>query len=65
MKKSNQNFTGKCKRKRTIGWPWHVCEDNIRTEFKETAQRGVDWTHLAEDRKKGEDVVNTVINSEL
>lgn len=36
--------------------------DNIKTALKETGQEGVDWIHLAHDRKKWHNIVNTVTN---
>jgi hypothetical protein len=51
--------------KKPLGRPGRVCENNTRTEFKEMVQGDVDWTHVAKDRKKGKDAINTVPNSEL
>jgi hypothetical protein len=36
--------------------------DNIKNAVRDTGEKGVDWTHLAQDREKWLAVVNTVIN---
>jgi len=48
----------------------HGCEDknsqpaarDIRMDLREVGWEGVDWSHLAEDRKQWRAVVNTVMN---
>jgi hypothetical protein len=34
----------------------------IRINFRETARKGADWIHLAQDRDQWRDLVNTVVN---
>jgi hypothetical protein len=42
-----------------LGRKW---EDNIRIVLREIGWEGVDWIHLAQDRKKRRALVNTVMN---
>jgi hypothetical protein len=37
-------------------------EGNIKTNLEETGWKGVDWVHLAENRDKWRDFVNTAMN---
>jgi hypothetical protein len=37
-------------------------KDNIKVDFRETGCEGVDWIHMAQDRDKWRDLVNTVVN---
>jgi hypothetical protein len=44
-------LVGKSERKRPLGRPRRRWEDNIRMALTEIVWEGVDWIHLAQDRK--------------
>jgi hypothetical protein len=48
--------------KRQLGRRRHRWEYNIRMYVKEIGREGVDWMHLAPDRKQWRVFMNTVIN---
>jgi hypothetical protein len=48
--------------KRPFGRPRRRWEDNIRMDLREIVWVGVAWIHMAQDRDKLWDLVNTVMN---
>jgi hypothetical protein len=48
--KCTQNLVEKPERKRSLGRCWHIQEDNIRMDLRETGYKGMDWMFLAQDR---------------
>jgi hypothetical protein len=36
--------------------------DNIRMDIRDSGRRGVNWLHLAQNRDRCRDIVNTVMN---
>jgi hypothetical protein len=55
-------LVGKPERKRSLGRPRHIWEDNIRMDLREIGWEGVDWMHLAQDKGQCRAVVYTVMN---
>jgi len=45
-------LVGKPEGKRPLGRRRHRWEDNSKTNLGETGHEGVDWIHLAQDRKR-------------
>jgi hypothetical protein len=39
-----------------------VIGDNIKMDFKDIGWDGVDWIHLAQDRDRWRELVNTIMN---
>jgi len=50
MRNAYKRFVGKPEGKRPLGKARRTCEGNIRTGFKETGWKVVDWMHLAQNR---------------
>jgi hypothetical protein len=48
--------------KRPLVRPRRRREDGIKMDFREIGWRGVEWIHLAQDRKRSRAVVNAVTN---
>jgi hypothetical protein len=55
-------LVGKPEGRRPLGRPRRGCQDNIEMDLREIGFWGVDWTHLAHDRDRWRDLVNTVMN---
>jgi hypothetical protein len=49
-------------RNRPLGSPRHRWEDNAKMDLKEIVWAGVDWVGMAQDRDKGQAVLDTVMN---
>jgi hypothetical protein len=45
-----------------LGRPRRRWEDNIKMDLREIGFGAVDWIHLAQDRDRWRDLVNTVMN---
>jgi hypothetical protein len=43
----------------------HICEDNIKMNYKCTGYKRIGWIHLAVDRDQWQAVVNMVMNLEI
>ena len=52
---------GKPDGKRKLGIPWRRWEDNIKVDFQELREGGLDWIDLAQDRDRWPKLVNTVM----
>jgi hypothetical protein len=48
--------------KRPLGRPRRRWEDNIKMDLRKIGWEGVNWIHLAQDRNRWRDVVNTVMS---
>jgi hypothetical protein len=48
--------------KRPLGTPRRRSEDNIKMDLGEIGWDGMKWIHLAQDRDRRRDLVNTVMN---
>jgi hypothetical protein len=48
--------------KRPLGRPRRKCKDTIRMDLRKTGWEGVEWMHLAQDRKEWRALVNRVMN---
>jgi hypothetical protein len=55
-------LVGKPDRKRPLGRPKCVWEDNIKMDLQEVRCRGMDWIELAQDRERWRALVNVVMN---
>jgi len=55
-------LVGKPEGKRPLGRPRRRWEDNIKMDIQEEGCGGMDWIELAEDRDKGREFVNAVMN---
>jgi hypothetical protein len=62
MRNAYNMLVGKPEGKRPLGRPRSRLENNIRMDRREIGWEGVDWIHLAQDRDKWWNVVNTVMN---
>ena len=45
-----------------IGRLWHTWEDNIKMDLQDVGCGGVDWTELAQDRDRWQEIVNAEMN---
>ena len=54
-------LVGKPERKRPLGRPRLIWEDNIKMDLQEVGGGG-DWMELAQDRNRWRALVNTVMN---
>jgi len=52
---------GKPDGKRQLGLPWLRWENNIKVDFKELGEGGLDWYDLAQDWNKWRKLVNKEI----
>jgi hypothetical protein len=50
IRNSYKILVGKSEGKRLFRRPRHRCKDNIRLDLSEIGWKGVDWTHLAQDK---------------
>jgi hypothetical protein len=57
-----QCFGSKSEGKRPLGRPRRRWEDNIRMDLMEIWLEAVDWMHMAQDRDRWRDLLNTVVN---
>ena len=57
-----QILVKKKKRKRQLGRPKRIKEDNIKSGDTEIAWQGVDCSHLAQDMNQRPSVVNMLMN---
>jgi hypothetical protein len=55
-------LVGKPEGRRPLGRPRRRWEDNIKMDLREIGFWDVDWIHLAQDRERWRDLVNTVMN---
>jgi hypothetical protein len=55
----------KPKGKRQLERLQHRWEDNVKINHNEIGWEDVNWIHLAEDRDNWEDLVNTIMNSQV
>jgi hypothetical protein len=55
-------LVGKPEGRRPLGRPRRTWEDNIKMDLGEIGFGDVDWIHLAQDRDRWRDLVNTVMN---
>jgi len=53
---------GKPDGKRQLGLPWLRWEDNIKVDFQELGEGGLDWYDLAQDWNKWRKLVNKEID---
>ena len=53
---------GKPDGKRKLVIPWRRWEDNIKVDFQELREGGLDWIDLAQDRDRWRDIVKAVMN---
>jgi hypothetical protein len=53
---------GRPKRKRPLGRPRHMWEDNIKMYLREISIDGANWIQLAQGRVQWRAFVNTVMN---
>jgi hypothetical protein len=58
-------LVGKPEEKRPLGRPRCRWEDNIKRDLQEVGCGGMDWTDLAKDRDRWQDVVNGVTNLQV
>jgi hypothetical protein len=59
---ANRILVGKPDRRRTLGRPRRMWENNIKIDLIEIESGGVDWIDLAQDKEKSIALVNTVMN---
>jgi len=52
---------GNVKGKRPLGRPWHIWEENIKTNLQEEFCGGMDWIDVAQDRNRWRALVNAVM----
>jgi hypothetical protein len=62
IRNAHKILVGKLEGKRPLERPMHIWEDNIRMDPRAIGWKCVDWIHLAQDRGKWRDFVNTVMN---
>jgi hypothetical protein len=62
MRNAYSILVGKPERKRPLGRPRSVWEDNIIMDLWEIGWAVVDWIHPAQDGEQWRDLVNTVMN---
>jgi len=55
-------LVGKPERKRLLGRPRRIWEENIKMDLQEVECGSVDWIDLAQDRDRWRAVVSTVMN---
>jgi hypothetical protein len=55
-------LVGKPEGKRPLGRPRRRWDDGIRMYLREIGWGSVEWIHLAQDRGRWRDLVNTVMN---
>jgi hypothetical protein len=55
-------LVGKLQRKRPLGRPSSIWDDNIKIDVQEVGWEDVEWSSLAQDRDKWQAVLNTVMN---
>ena len=55
-------LVGKPEGKRQLGRLRHRWEDNIKMDLQEVGSGGVDWIEVAQDRDRGQVLVNAVMN---
>jgi hypothetical protein len=55
-------LVGRLEGRRPLGRPRRRWEDNIKMDLREIGFVVVDWIHLAQDRDRWRDLVNTVMN---
>ena len=55
-------LVGKPEGKRPLGRPRRRWEDNMKMDLQEVGCGGMDWIELAQDRDKGREHVNAVMN---
>jgi hypothetical protein len=53
---------GKPEKKRPLGRPRHMWDNNIKMDLREIGWGGIDWIDLAQDRGGWRTLVNTVMN---
>jgi hypothetical protein len=53
---------GKPGGKRPLGRPLRRWVDSIKVDLREIGWDGLDWIVMAQDKDKGRDLVNTVLN---
>jgi hypothetical protein len=56
-------LVGKPERKRPLGRPRHIWEDNIKMDLQEVGYGGMDWIKLAQDRDRWLAFVKVAVNS--
>jgi hypothetical protein len=59
---SHTILVGKPERKRRLGRPRGIREDNIKMDLREIGGEGVNWIHLAQDRDQWRALQNTAGN---
>jgi hypothetical protein len=57
-----RGFMRKPERKRPLGRPSHIWEDNIKMNLQELGCGGTDWIELAQDREKWWALLKAVMN---
>jgi hypothetical protein len=62
MINANKILVGKPEGMRPLERPRRRWEDNIKIDLREMEYGGVYWIHLAQDRNRCWDLVNTVMN---
>jgi len=55
-------LVGQPERKRTLGRPRNIWEDNIKMDLQEVGCEGMDWIDLTQDRDRWQALVNVVMN---
>jgi hypothetical protein len=58
-------LVGKPKGRRLLVRPRHRWKNNIKVDLQEVGWRGMDWIHLAQNRDRWQDIVNTVMNLQV
>jgi hypothetical protein len=56
---------GKLERKRPVGRPRFMWEDNIKIYLREIGWDGIDWIDLAQNRDQWTALVNTTMNLQV
>jgi hypothetical protein len=62
MRNALRILIGKPEGKRPLGRPRRRWEDNIRMDGRGLGLEVLDWNHLAQDKDRRQDLVNTVMN---
>jgi hypothetical protein len=57
-----QNLVGRPEGRRALGRSRRRWEDNIKMDLREITFVDVNWIHLAQDRDRWRDLMNTVMN---